>query len=91
LSGLISLWLSKPLYELLPWFYLAAGVMLLVNSIFMNYWYWPTISLILGFACLIAGLVILLKRRDFRHNVSVDDLDDDAEAAKPTEYKDGPR
>jgi len=71
------MWLSKPLYELLPWFYLSAGALMLTASIFMNYWYWPTICLVAGFACLIGGLVILLKRRDFRHNVSVSDLEDD--------------
>jgi len=63
---LFSLWLSKPLYELLPWFYLIAGVLLLFQSVYMNYWYWPTICLVLGFACLLAGLLVFFKRRDFR-------------------------
>jgi len=71
------MWLSKPLYELLPYFYLIAGIFLLATSIYLDYWYWPTICLVSGFVCLIAGLVVLLKRRDFRHNVPRDQIDDD--------------
>ncbi len=72
-----NLWLSKPLYELLPYFYLVSGLLLLGASIYLNYWYWPTICLVTGFVCLIGGLVVLLKRRDFRRNVSRDEIDDD--------------
>ncbi|MFT4592035.1 MAG: hypothetical protein ACI80M_001357 [Gammaproteobacteria bacterium] len=72
-----SMWLSKPLYEVLPFFYLLAGVLLLGASIYLNYWYWPTICLIAGFVCLIGGLMVLLKRRDFRYNVPRDQVDED--------------
>jgi hypothetical protein len=71
------MWLSKPLYELLPYFYLLAGVLLLGASIYLNYGYWPKICLVSGFACLIGGLVVFLKRRDFRHNVQRDQVDDE--------------
>lgn len=60
------IWLSKPFYECLPYFYLLAGLALLVASLYLNYWYWPTLCLMSGFICLIAGLIVLLKRRDFR-------------------------
>lgn len=62
------MWLSKPVYELLPYCYLAAGLAALAASIYLNYWYWPTICLALGFAFLILGMLVLLKRRDFRQN-----------------------
>ena len=62
----MRIWLSKPLYETLPYFYLAAGVVCLIASLYLDYWYWPTICLIGGIACLVIGLIIYLRRRDFR-------------------------
>jgi len=61
-------WLTKPVYEILPYFYMAAGVVSLVASAYINYWYWPTIGLIVGLGCLIAGMVVWLKRKDYRRN-----------------------
>jgi uncharacterized membrane protein SirB2 len=63
---MIRIWLTKPIYETLPIFYLIAGIGLLIASLYLNFWYWPTICLIGGIACLILGLFIMLKRRDFR-------------------------
>ena len=62
------MWLSKPVYELLPYFYLVAGLAALAASIYLNYWHWPTICLAVGFGLLIIGMLVLLKRRDFRQN-----------------------
>jgi hypothetical protein len=73
----MPIWLSKPFYEAVPYFYLVAGVCAFGASLYLNYWYWPTICLILGFACLIAGLIIWLKRRDFRYNIRTPDDDPD--------------
>ena len=42
--------------------------MSLVASAYFNYWYWPTIGLVIGLACLIAGMVVWLKRKDYRRN-----------------------
>ena len=61
------MWVSKPIYESLPFFYLAAGVISLMASMYLNHWYWPTICFVVGIATLVGGLVLLLKRRDFRH------------------------
>lgn len=61
------MWVSKPIYESLPFFYLAAGVISLLASMYLNHWYWPTICFVVGIATLAWGLVLLLKRRDFRH------------------------
>ena len=68
MSNLKQLWLSKPVYELLPYFYMLAGLATLGASIYLNYWYWPSICLIAGIALLTWGLVVWLRRRDFRHN-----------------------
>lgn len=62
------MWLSKPIYELLPYGYLVAGLAALIASMYLSYWYWPMICLALGFGLVIAGLMVLLKRRDFRHH-----------------------
>jgi hypothetical protein len=35
---------------------------------YLNYWYMPTICFVVGLGCLVAGLVVLLKRRDHRVN-----------------------
>jgi membrane associated rhomboid family serine protease len=59
--------LSRPLYEGLPWIYMASGVLALLGS------YWlaahGTLSLIvglLGLVALIGGFVVLLRRRNYR-------------------------
>jgi uncharacterized membrane protein YdbT with pleckstrin-like domain len=33
---------------------------------YLNHWFWPTICFVTGVICLVAGLVVLLKRRDYR-------------------------
>jgi hypothetical protein len=68
-SGLLMrLWLSKPLYELLPYFYMVGGAFSLAASLYLNYWYWPAVCLVAGFVLIIGGLLIWLRRRDFRQN-----------------------
>jgi hypothetical protein len=60
--------ISRPLYELLPYLYMGVGLLgflcawLLAGSI------WSDISLLLGVAGVVVGLVILLRRRDYRTN-----------------------
>lgn len=61
-----AMWISKPIYESLPYFYLTVGVLCLVSSMYVNHWYWPTICFVTGVISLVAGLVVLLKRRDAR-------------------------
>ena len=60
------MWVSKPIYESLPYFYLLAGAISLAASLYLDHGYWPTVCFILGMICLVAGLVVLLKRRDYR-------------------------
>ncbi len=60
------MWVSKPIYESVPYFYLVVGGISLAASMYLNHWYWPTICFVVGLLCLVAGLVIWLKRRDHR-------------------------
>ncbi len=60
------MWVSKPIYESLPYFYLLAGALFLTASMYINYSFWPTVCFIVGMICLVAGMVVLLKRRDYR-------------------------
>jgi hypothetical protein len=60
------MWLSKPLYEALPIYYVAVGLIALVARLYVNYWYWPLICTVVGIGCLLAGAFVWLKRRDHR-------------------------
>lgn len=62
------MWVSKPIYESLPYFYLASGGVSLIASMYLNHWYWPTICFVVGIGSLVGGLVLFLKRRDYRHH-----------------------
>jgi membrane protein implicated in regulation of membrane protease activity len=62
------MWVSKPIYESLPYFYLLVGAIALGASMYLNHWYWPTICFSVGLFCLVAGLVVWLKRRDSREH-----------------------
>ena len=58
--------LSRPLYESLPWLYVAGGAL----AVTVSYWTLSRpLSFVLGLSgivALIAGLAVLLRRRDFR-------------------------
>ena len=61
-----TLRLSRPLYEGLPWIYISLGLFALIVSYGQSS---PTLSVLVGlpgFAALMGGLVVLLKRRDYR-------------------------
>ena len=60
------MWVSKPIYESLPYFYLLVGGTCLAASMYLNHWFWPEICFGVGLLCLVAGLVVWLKRRDHR-------------------------
>jgi hypothetical protein len=58
--------LSRPVYESLPWVYLGAGLVALLISYLATS---PAVSLILGlpgWLALLAGAVVLLRRRGYR-------------------------
>jgi len=60
------MWVSKPIYECLPYFYLMVGTVTLFASMYVNHWIWPEICFVVGLGSLVGGLVVLLKRRDHR-------------------------
>lgn len=72
------MWLSKPLYESLPFYYIAVGLIALVASLYVTHWYWPLIAMVAAIVALVAGLVVWLKRRDYRHSRSRAGVDDGA-------------
>jgi hypothetical protein len=61
-----AMWVAKPIYESLPYLYLVMGAIALGASMYLNYWYWQEICFVVGLGGLVAGLVVLLKRRDHR-------------------------
>jgi hypothetical protein len=59
--------LSRPLYEGLPWLYISFGIAALVASYLLTRR--STLSLIAGMsglATLVGGIVVLLRRRNYR-------------------------
>jgi hypothetical protein len=60
------MWLPKPVYEALPYYYLALGVLALVVQLYVDYWYWPVICTIVGVGSVVAGAVVWVKRRGHR-------------------------
>ncbi|HKQ82662.1 MAG TPA: hypothetical protein VJS42_10760 [Steroidobacteraceae bacterium] len=73
------MYLSRPVYELLPYAYVLAGACSLAASWFVHESPWPAVLLVVGMLAVVGGLVILLRRRDYRTTQSqytVKSLDD---------------
>ena len=65
--------LPKPLYEALPYFLVAIGV-LFITLVLNGYEYAPTLSIwLLGLFCIIAGVALFLTRVRYRRQHSDDD------------------
>lgn len=60
------MWLSKSVYESLPYSYLAAGIAAVTAGLLVDYGYWPEVCFAVGLIGLVAGFVVLLKRRAYR-------------------------
>jgi len=58
--------LAKPVYELLPALYVLLGLSALALSYFRLRGWLAAFSGFAGLACTLFGLVIMLRRRDFR-------------------------
>ena len=60
------MWISRPLYELLPYLYMLLGAGLLVAAWLVQLQVWPSIFLAAGALSLMGGLVLWLRRKDYR-------------------------
>ena len=56
------MWLSKPIYEALPYYYVALGALALIARLYVDWWYWPAICLIVGVLAIGAGVFVWFKR-----------------------------
>jgi hypothetical protein len=60
------MWLPKPVYEALPYYYVALGVIALIARLYVDWWYWPEICAAVGVAGIAAGVFVWFKRRGHR-------------------------
>ena len=60
------MWIAKPFYESLPYLYAVAGLALIGCSWFALQGGASTLALIAGGVLLLIGLVLWLRRRDYR-------------------------
>jgi hypothetical protein len=58
--------LSRPLYEGLPWIYVAGGAVALAGSYFCPFRALSIATSLLGLLAVLGGVVVLLRRRDYR-------------------------
>lgn len=64
------MWLSKPVYEALPYYYGALGLIALAARLYVDYWHWPLICTVVGVGSLAAAVFVWVKRRDHRSRPS---------------------
>lgn len=58
--------LSRPLYEGLPWIYVAGGAVALAGSYFCPFKALSVGISLFGLLAILGGVVVLLRRRDYR-------------------------
>jgi Flp pilus assembly protein TadB len=60
------MWLARPVYESLPYVYMIVGLGLLAAAWFVDSETLPSVFMVVGALSLMAGLVLWLRRRDYR-------------------------
>ncbi|WP_129775046.1 hypothetical protein [Peristeroidobacter soli] len=60
------MWISRPVYELLPYLYMLVGIALLAAAWVVEAKAWPSVLLAVGALSLMGGLVLWLRRKDYR-------------------------
>ena len=60
------MWIARPIYELLPYVYMAVGAVLIGAAWFLTMETLPSVMLGLGSLSLLAGIVLWLRRKDYR-------------------------
>jgi hypothetical protein len=65
-----KIWLPKILYAALPYFYLLAGIVAIVATMYIGHWTWILPHyLIFSAACLHMGILIHRRRKSYRRNI----------------------
>lgn len=62
----MTLWLSKPVYEVLPYFYLLAGLLLMGAARLLDDEFWPEICTGGGALLVATGVSLWWYRRNYR-------------------------
>ena len=60
------MWLARPIYEFLPYLYMIVGLALLAGAWFIEMSTLPSVFMLVGVLSIMAGLVLWLRRRDYR-------------------------
>lgn len=60
------MWIARPLYELIPYLYMIVGLLLLGAAWLITTDLLPGIFLVVGSLSLMAGIVLWLRRKDYR-------------------------
>lgn len=60
------MWIARPIYELIPYVYMAIGALLIAAAWFLTIETVPGILAALGSISLLAGIVLWLRRKDYR-------------------------
>lgn len=60
------MWIARPIYELIPYVYMALGAVLIAAAWFLTAETVPGILAALGSISLLAGIVLWLRRKDYR-------------------------
>jgi hypothetical protein len=60
------MWLARPVYEVLPYFYMLVGLGLLGAAWLVEANTLPSVFMVVGALSLMAGLVLWLRRKDYR-------------------------
>jgi hypothetical protein len=60
------MWLARPVYELLPYLYMLVGLALLGAAWLVEARALPSVLMVVGALSVMAGLVLWLRRRDYR-------------------------
>jgi hypothetical protein len=60
------MWIARPIYELIPYVYMAVGAALIAAAWFLTVETVPGILAAVGSISLLAGIVLWLRRKDYR-------------------------
>ena len=61
-----AMWLARPIYEILPYLYMLVGLVLLGAAWLVKVETLPSVFMVVGALSLLAGIVLWLRRRDYR-------------------------